>query len=359
MKTPSAICLLGFAALVAVFPPVFQSQGGVASPAFSKQAMLSNMVHGVVIPAGRAFQSSCAALETEARAFTQQPDAASLAPVRAAWRAAMLAWKHQQTFQFGPAADTGAHSRINYWPPRRASMDRVMADARPMDAAFMEQLGSTVLGLGAIERLLFDAAAGDEALLKGFSGETGARRREYLVALTQDLTRQATRCVEAWESGAEHFLAGGQDSLNLMVNVMIAGVELYGQIPLRQHIGFFNSKLVQPDFFECGHSGLSREALLAVLRGAHELYRGGEGPGLDDQLRQAGADAVEKSVTAAFTAALESVEKLEGSILDALKQDKAAVEEAEAACRRLELSLKLETPSALGVFLTFRSADGD
>ena len=329
---------------------------------FSKPAMLTNIAHSVIVPSYAEFVKRARTLAQALTDLKKSPETNTLAKAQEAWREAMHAWKTTYASHFGPAMENSQAHRIYYSPIRRASVDRMLRDSAPIDAAAIENLGVSVIGLGTLEYFLFDGKGRNDEVLKRFVGETEGRRRVFAEVLGADIVRRGEAILDAWknESGLARktFLTGGQDTVGALVNTLAFAVEAGVFARLRQMVGFFESNLTQPDYFEGGISGMSQRNMIAVLRGARAIYTGGDGPGLDDQVASVGSPIGPK-LLAQFDATIRAFEAIGGPIENGLKNNRARIDAASEECKKLEVMIKVDLTSALGVTLTFTSVDGD
>jgi uncharacterized protein len=332
-----------------------------ATPAVSKQTMLDNIAKTVLLPAYSDLTSKCGDFAAAADALTSTPNADTLKRAQQAWKAVLLAWRRTQTFTHGPIADLGVYGRIQFWPSRRQSVDRVLRAPRPIDDAYVQELGANAVGLSALELMLFDSRQDEAGRIAGFTGPQGERQRKYFRALVQELLRQ-TRLVEnAWKGPAgfaAKFGAGGQPQLNLVVNDMLTAIETGAQGRLQLAIDKRAEQQARSELVEGGLSGTSQEGVLALLRGARAVYSGGDGIGLDDYLTQLKSPTARR-VDAQFQRAIDAVQAIDSPLEEAIGLRDRAVKLAHDECRALEILLKVEVASTLGVTLTFKSTDGD
>ena len=330
-------------------------------PAVSKQAMLDNIAKKVLLPAYTELASRSSDFSAAADALTSTPNAATLKRAQQAWKEVLLAWRRTQPFAHGPIADLGVSGRIQFWPSRRQSVDRVLRAPRPIDDAYIRELGANAVGLSALELLLFDTRQDDAARVATFAGPEGDRQRKYFQALSRELLTQ-TRLVErAWDGPggfAATFSAGGQQQLNLLVNDLLTAIETGAQGRLQLVIAKHGEQVAGPELVEGGLSGTSQQGLLGLLLGARSLFSGGDGIGLDDYLKQLKSSTAVR-VDAQFQKAIQAVQAIDGPLERAIGTREQAVKLAHDECRALEILLKVEVASTLGVTLTFKSTDGD
>ncbi len=147
--------------------------GSLVPRGFDRLVMLENVTQQLILPNHEALVQALQALETAAVAFVDAPDPARLDAVQDAWLAANLARMALLPYRLGPVDDSLLHNRLDNRPPRTAFIDdEILAGDAPIDAAYIDSIGSSSVGLGAMEYLLFDPAGGDAAVLATFTGAT-------------------------------------------------------------------------------------------------------------------------------------------------------------------------------------------
>jgi predicted lipoprotein len=331
------------------------------SPGVSKQTALDHIAKNVLVPAYSDLAARARDFSIAADALTSAPTPSSLDQAQRAWRDVLLAWQRTQAFAHGPVADLGVAGRMRVWPWRRQSIDRVLRAQRPIDDGYILELGANAVGLSALEGMLFDPGQDTAARVAAFSGATGARQREYCRALARELVKSTASVEKAWRGAAGYaatFGKGGQDQLNLVVNDLLAAIETGAQERLRRVVDPHVDPLSRAALTEGGLSDTSQSGLLALVTGAQTLFNGASGPGLDDYLK-ALKPATARRAEVQFQKAVDSVAAIDGSLERAVTANPQLISRAWDACRALEILLKTEVASTLGVTLTFKSKDGD
>jgi predicted lipoprotein len=329
-----------------------------------RKKILERLVTHVATPAYDDLATRSDALAAATRALVAAPDHPKLDAARARWREALVAWK--TTFSFRPAAlvKLAPHFRATFWPPERRLMDAVLADAKPIDAGLVGELGVSAKGMFALERLLFGGTPREKPApappLEALSGEAGARRRAYLLALATDVAAaaHAARDVVAAPPTAAAFAADGQVALNRLVNDLVAVVENVVSDRLTFMAGAVPSGAVAWTPYEGDASASTQASAAALLHGVARLYDDGDGGGLGAIVKSTAPDA-DAPTRAALTSMLTSVDAIEGPLEDVARRDLERVKRAAADARAFEIALKTSVASALGVTLTFTAGDGD
>jgi len=340
-----------------------------AEPRVTKEALLKNIAAQVIVPAHADLAARTRELAAATDALAANATAETLTAARQSCAAALLAWKRVSCIQHGPVEELDLLNKFGFWPSRPNSIQGALDAERAMDDAFIAEQGVTVVSLSALEYLLFSsgspssiAARMDVAeSLKTFTGEAGARRRALTRAVARQLAAWAAQLDRAWSpTGGNHaakWTAAGQASVGLLVNNFVAVLERSAVVRIDSVLELAGAPQ-DVHWFEGAPSGHTVSNLVAVVTTVRRLYAGGDGAGFDDQLRQMGSPLPAR-LDAQFDRTLAALNAIGGPMEVALRQNKPALEAARDQCRALEVLLKVDLVSALGVTLTFTSGDGD
>jgi hypothetical protein len=366
---------LFLAACAETAEPPAQTATAVPDDGFDRRAMLENMTRQVILPAHEELVERLADLETAVVLFTDDPNLETLTAVREAWLAANLARMALLPFRIGPVDDSLLHNRMDNRPPRVKFIDEtVIAGTEPITGDYLASIGSSSVGLGAMEYLLFDPVGGDTAVLQSFTtAENSERRRQLLQGLAANLHQRGRELAQIWQPDGENYagafieadMDGGelQGSMNMLVNQMIADVEEIVASRLGKPSGQRSNGVVRPDLVEAAYSGASLPRIIATVMGVQLAFNGGDGLGFDDYLDYLGAtyegEPLSAAINGQFEATLAALGEIEGSLETAVETDLAQVETAVEETRALLVLLKVDTTNHLGVTLTFNDNDGD
>jgi predicted lipoprotein len=312
----------------------------------SREDVLRQLVTQRLVPDQRALSARSHAL-TSALASLQPGADASAA--RVAWREALLAWERVYVFRLGPIVDNRGLLRARFWPLRsEAFAQRVKAPLAPDE---VEQLGVSMRGMYALEWLLF---ASDT--LQADSPD-GALARSAASALAQNVQHYADDAQATLGDGgrlADQLCEHGQETLSKIVNQLVATVETLATDRLAAVLEMHAFKNVRASEVQGAPSGSSRELVLAQLRTSERIYRAGLAA-----LVVPVAPQIDERVRARFEKALRLVDQVDGPLEQVVHRDRKKLEEAFRALKELEVALKVDLASALGVTLTFTAGDGD
>jgi predicted lipoprotein len=364
----NAVNSLPFLIVLASFLISIQPLNSQSITRFTREAMLREISHNVFLAGYADLHSKLIKLNVSLETLTREPSTNSLQQSRDAWLGVSLAANLVRCFQSGPIKDRDYLASFYYWQVLPGRIEAVIQSDRPIDKTLLEELGSTSKGLFALEYMLFDRSPNDpensqkSTTLELLRGPSGARRAAYMLALGRDLETKAADLVHDWslstpDAASTKLAQGGQESINLLVNQLAMALE-----DVVEHLHFILQLpppvSAQLERIERTRSGSSLAGLIASFEGLKKMYRGGDGLGPDDALKQINP-VLEKRVQEHIEAAAHSIRALASPLEKAVIDNRAAVEKAYESSRALEIVIKVDIVSALGVTLTFSSNDGD
>lgn len=342
-----------------------------AAASITKAAMLQDMVHNVIQSDYQELAVKSQALTSAIQQLTDVPTVDSLAQARAAWLATVLAARQIQWLQTGPIADREYLATFYYSKVLPHRIEDVLHSSSTMDAAFLDELGAATKGLFALEYLLFEsrtespakAAKSSEANPMNLFGTNVQRRCQFLLTLAHDVQKKADQVAADWAGTnradvGPKFVAGGQETLNSLVNQLAQNLETIAESRINLALQLPAPVVRRLDRIEGARSRTSLSQLVASLRGAYQIYQGSGGLGMDDYLRALNS-GLETRVEQQFQKASTALEAVESPIEEAVGDRKEFVQQAYEAIRDLEILFKVDLASALGVTIMFNSNDGD
>ena len=348
---------------------------GFSSPAtaasVTKDAMLGDVVRNVIRPDYQELAAKSQELTSAIQQLTNAPTPESLAQARAAWLATLLSARQIQWLQTGPIADREYLATFYYSKVLPHRIEDVLHSSGTMDAAFLDELGAATKGLFALEYLLFESrpessaknATFSEANLKNVFGTNVQRRCQFLLALARDVQKKADQVAADWAGTnrsdvSAKFVAGGQETLNSLVNQLAHDLETIAESRLNLALQLPAPVMRQLNRIEGARSRTSLSQLVASLRGAYQIYQGSGGLGVDDYLRALNP-TLEARIEQQFQKAITALQAVDTPLEEAVGDRKEFVQRAYEAIRDLEILFKVDLASALGVTIMFNSNDGD
>lgn len=334
----------------------------------TKEQFLKELVNNVVMPAYASLDAKCRALAEAAKDLLGTPNAQSLAKARTAWMDAAVVIQKLECFKIGPSADSGSLPLFYFWPTRPASVERAVAGDAELSTAKMEDLGAASKGLFALEYLLFPRPAKTgsppgtaspivDDVLDQLNGSKGGRRRLYLSLVAQELADKAQQIAKEWRAplspSAIKFMEGGQESINALIKHIAWSVEYATERRLRPILATAGGEKTSDPA-----NDNSAQLIRASLEGVQEVYTGGEGIGLDDYLRSMGSPVADR-FEEGFRNVFASLHDLDRHVEYASREKLDKARTVYSTCHALELIIKVDLTSSLGVTLTFSPIDGD
>lgn len=333
----------------------------------SREAVLRDTVGKVIAPACQELLAKSRDLTNALGGLSHSSSSDALNRARQAWMATMLAARAVQGCEAGPLTDRDAATAFSYSQILPGRITGVLNSTRPLTAVYVEELGSPAKGLFALEHLLFGPRTMETDAAKAASPSTmlaspqAPRLVTYLKLLAHDLEVRATQVSGDWsaaDGAAKKFIAGGQESINTLVNQLAMHLEVAAE----NRLGFV-LRLPEPitrqyQRIECSPSGASQQSVRAQISGIERLYRGGDGAGLDDLVNQLNP-SLARRIEAQFAATFSAIDALAAPLEDAVVKDRAALQSAYDKARALEILFKVDLASTLGVTITFGTNDGD
>ncbi len=345
-----------------VFHTLLGLTGLGANPArFTKDAMLRDIAHKVISSGYEELDLKCRDLTNAIGKLVETPGRTTREAAQQAWGAAAQCAGRMQCFQKGPILDRDYVSTFYYWQVLPLRLEAVIQSQQLISQSFFDEMGATTKGIFALEFLLFETMPNAAALEA--TGKDGERRRVFVQALVMDVQMKAGELATDWKSAGQDsptakFVNNGQESVNVLVNQLAQLTELVGERQLNFVLLLPSPISMQLDRIEGSRSGRSLTGILAKLEGARKLYRGADGLGLDDAVGQVNA-SLAKRLDEQFDAAIASVRSIAAPLEQAVGHNRSSVQKAYEEMHALEVLLKVDLASALGVTLTFSSADGD
>jgi predicted lipoprotein len=274
---------------------------------------------------------------------------------------------------YGPIKDQ-VFWQANFYPKVYPNLvEYLVSSGRSIDGGLIDRIGAPLKGFEAAEYLLFaplatqmSRAGLDTNTMTNPSvswllqGKFAQRRRQYLDAITRILSAQLQAAAnEARDKNfPDKFAAAGQKSVNLLVNQLTVTLEMDLILPLQDSLSAIPAVRAHNNLRIGAFSGEFLPGMKAALEGLHRFYRGEGGSGLDDYAQTVNPnlnDRLEKQFEATALALDSLKTPLDTSGATEHPEFQNALDEA----HKLEVLLKVDLTSALGVTIMFNAYDGD
>ncbi|MES2765404.1 MAG: imelysin family protein [Bacteroidota bacterium] len=332
---------------------------------FDRKAMFQNIADNIIVPEYSLFKTKVLEMDAALNDFAATPNPANLQAAREKFQTAYLAWQRTSAFEIGPANSLSLRSNLNTFPTNiNLINNNIQSGAANLDVVS----NWAAKGFPAIEFMLYGAGA-EADVVKLFTTDADALKRiQYLKVIMSDIKQKVVTVHGIWmETFRNDFINNtGTDkgsSLGELVNQLNFDWEVIKNPKLGIPVGIKTLGEPLPKNVEAYYSGKSLELALENSRAILNLYKGGNGLGLDDYLNaynaKHGNTTLDAAIQAQMTAAISALEAIPGPLSEAVINNKSGVEKAYQEFQKAVVLLKADMPSILGVMISYTDADGD
>ena len=361
-KTLPYLLLIGLA--IILFPACGEDD---SSPTldFDRSAMLLNYADQLIIPGYTRVGFSAEGLSLAASDITENTTLANLLNAREKWLDAYQAWQTANTFNFGPAGESGVQmdllQEIGTFP---VDVDLIEANISG-GLADMSEVDRDTRGFLTVEYLLYGKNESNEDVLAKLN--TNENRRIYLQALLLDINNRLEGVSSGWTSFKNNFVSNnGTDagsSASQLYNEFVRSFEAAKNFKVGLPAGKRPGQLTpEPHLVEAFYSGESLFMLESHLLNLERIYRGDDGLGLKDYLMavEGGPDLVSltEEQWAEVITALNNVPD-DRPFADLVAEEHPSIDALHTELQRHTRFFKSDMSSLLGIAITFASGDGD
>ena len=315
-------------------------------------------------------RATASTLNTRADAFTQEPNAQSLADIREALHRCRTQWQNIAPFQFGPAVDVALRSALNTYP---TDIDRVEANISSNNYTLGSIENLDAEGYAAIGYLLYGINSSEQQVIENFSSPDASYRINYLLDLTERIQTLTEQVALKWASSSGEYYNGfvSKESLGTDVgsalSLIVNAYELYLQRFLRDGkvgipAGVRSAGVPRPVAIESYFEGTSVSYLTTSMRAMKQIYTGEFGIdnyALYDYIVELDFQDLADEIVLQWDEVILLAEELEEPLQDQIASDNDAVLAVFLELQKLIPMVKSDMASAMGVIITNQDADGD
>lgn len=315
------------------------------------QKVVNHTADTVIIDNLKRWQADAIQLSDQSQNFCKSVDHSGLEQLQASYKLLSSSWNQSVMFDFGPLRDNLFFPKVHFIESMRqrgrdytktiqSHLKKRMSDDKPLNDAYFKKLKFTLVGMSAIEIMLFEKDS-----VKLLQEYQQSRKCQLLTGLVKLNADNATYVVEAWQTAGKdelsyrqqffaNKLADGEQSLTKLIFAM---QDYLRYIKQRKLDGKLDAKL----------SGLSYENLATGLQAVEDTFSAKDsGYGLVDYLVKAGKAEVVERFYSEMAKAKQAVQQRN---IAAMKQHYSA----------LTKMFERDIPQALGVNLGMNFVDGD
>lgn len=325
---------------------------------FDRSALLINWADNIIVPSYESYLSKLEILEVSVAEFGLEPSEENLEELRSSLYDAYNEWQTVQAFEFGPASNRALLETTNTYPT-----DTIAIGAAIGDEAWIPGTPSTLDNIG------FPAL---DYLINGFNlSEISPEAIDHIERLVAYLYVESYSVLEAWDNGyRDEFVESTGTEMGSSVGEVLNAFNLVYESSVRkQKLGLPSgistfSQTPLPHLVEAPHAETwSVEFLKSSLEAFENIYRGGDGLGLDDYLISLGETEYGAGLDADIKVQMESsnvaLELLEDPLATYVVDQQLEAFEVYTELQALVVLWKVDMMSSLGVLITYQDNDGD
>ncbi len=354
-----------------------KSNDGEQNHDFDQSAMLTNMADNLIVPAYQNFSSQCDNFVTTITAFSDNPSSSNLTAVQNQFKTTYKAYLHVEPYDFGPANGTVMLiNAVNYWPTKPNLIKTELAASTPVSNDYVNGLGAEKKGFPALGYLLFDITNGNDAVIDSFTtSATAARRKQYVVALAQNIANNAKTIVQEWQNSyAASFKKNTGTELNTSLSLLLNSFVVNFETSKNKRLGIpigrkdnFTEGPVDPAALELPYTDFAKDILAESVAALSDIYQGksasGDGLGFDDYAKSLNDDgvALNDSIKTEFSNFKNDIAAIQSPMQTSITTDagKALVYTSWVESKKMLVLLKVDLAAQLGILITFSDNDGD
>lgn len=328
-----------------------------------RSSQLQNIAEFGAQPLHQSFQNACTQLASDVKLFAENLNADNLRKVQKQWKEVGQLFKRCELYDIGDVNSSFIHFRIHRWPVNTARLQDTIQQGEPLTLEKMSNFGSALVGIAALEYLLFDEDT--DTTLSLFQSEP--RRVEYLNLATEYLAKQATELNSIWKKYQPAFVAALENEIagghNQMINSLVDFLETTSKLRIGKALTAEAENGVDPKRLEAYRSNASLDFIKSGFEEWKRCYGGAfaNSPdqfGFDDYLKALGQSDLANRIQTAIKNCDVALTELSNLNQD-LEAQTAQVTDLMNAFNQLSILMKTELATYLGVTVMVNDSDGD
>lgn len=333
---------------------------------FDQVALFENLGNNLILPAYRELAQKTNDLDLAITEFTDTPDTQTLQNLQETYIQAYLAWQVASYYEFGPASGENLALSVNTYPTNTSRIEQNIQNNVSAD-------NTSEKGFPALDYLLYGIGSNQTEILEKYNTDNLAENRKtYLKSIIDDLKKRIDNTLVLWDNEYLQTFVNkeGNDvgsSLGLFINALLSSYEAdlknakFG-IPAGVSVG-----LIEPNaqMIEGLYSQKSKELAQAKMNAFIDIFKGGNGVGLDDYVTDLRATSGQGNPLAdeilnQLNDAKSQIDNLPQTPLNQLIiQEKSTVDNIYYSLQQGVVYLKTDMTSALSIQVTYQDGDGD
>ena len=349
-----------------------------SSDGYNRQALLSNIVNNIIIPAHNNFKNELDIFKSNVEVFDNNRDITNLQQLQNQFIEAYKAWQHIEMFNIGYAEEIFYASKMNIYPANISRIsDNINAANIDLDSNSNQY---SAQGFPAVDYLLFGLAEDNQSILNIYlsSGQDNLTMN-YLNILSNKMVENTDSVIDYWQSNKESFINSSGNSSTSSLNMLSNDFVYYFEKGLRANkigipAGVWSGEL--PQNVEAYYKGnISKLLAIEGLQASHNFFNGIhfgsnqiDGEGLYDYLAYLDdtnySDStmfigLEDDIVYSFENSMQKLLLLNDNFAVQIQTDNMKMLEAYDAIQQGVVRLKTNMLSILGISVDYYDADGD
>ena len=349
-----------------------------SSDGYNRQALLSNIVNNIIIPAHNNFKNELDLFKSNVEVFDNNRDITNLQQLQNQFVEAYKAWQHIEMFNIGYAEEIFYASKMNIYPANISRIsDNINAANIDLDSNSNQY---SAQGFPALDYLLFGLAEDNQSILNIYlsSGQDNLTMN-YLNILSNKMVENTDSVIDYWQSNKESFINSSGNSSTSSLNMLSNDFVYYFEKGLRANkigipAGVWSGEL--PQNVEAYYKGnISKLLAIEGLQASYNFFNGIhfgsnqiDGEGLYDYLAYLDdtnySDStmfigLEDDIVYSFENSMQKLLLLNDNFAVQIQTDNMKMLEAYDAIQQGVVRLKTNMLSILGISVDYYDADGD
>lgn len=329
---------------------------------FNRSEMLSNIYTTSIAKFNTEFNKNTFVLDSLIRTFRTHNTLVELEKIRNVWKETISSWKKSEMYDFTFISKKNLHNSIDKWPVNKDFLDTRLADSTFYTDTLIEQLGSTVKGIHALEYILF--RTNDNEVIQLL---TYPKSHSFVAAIASNLHFKSSELISLWKNSKQAYInnlsSDFEGSINQLVNNQLRMLESMVGQKLGKPMGKSNGGSYDVDKLESGFSEESFQNLKDNFESLKLSYYGNNSLGVKNmltyQLLFYRKYELSIQMDLAFSKCKSLFENNNKSLKWLLTNNPNYLDSLYESLRELLILFKVDLSSALSVLLTFNDNDGD
>lgn len=344
----------------------------VLEDSFDKSGMLSNYANNVIMPNLNLAKNELDSFAIFYNDFKLTKNTVNLNIARQKFIRAYVSFQYVSTFEYGPSETEIIRSNFNTYP---CDTDQIKSNISTGVYDFNVIANLDAKGFPAIDYLLYGKYQTDAAIVNLFDVDANATNRSnYISNCLAEMQTKLNAVVNGWNNSYKNTFISSTgseigSSLGMLVNQLNFEVDLLKNGKIGIPLGKRSLGVQLPEKCEAYYAqNYSVDLAKHCLQNIENVYlgrsiNGTDGLGLDDYLdalkAQHTSGTLNNAIKNQFAIAKAKLALVQEPLSNSVMTDVATVDAAYIEIVKLLVLLKTDTPSVLGIIITYQDGDGD